>query len=41
MQTRSGAACDKTLRDMDRKFGNERTPEQAFDKPGFRAGVNE
>lgn len=33
-------ACSKTLQDMDRKFKNERTPQQAFAKPGTRAGVN-
>lgn len=30
----------KMLRVMDRKFKNERTPRQAFAKPGTRAGVN-
>lgn len=32
-------AGSKTLQDMDRKFKNERTPQQAFTKPGTRAGV--
>jgi len=30
----------KTLQDMDRKSKNERTPPQAFTKPGTQAGVN-
>jgi hypothetical protein len=33
-------AGSKTLQDMDRKFKNERTPQQAFTKPGSWAGVN-
>lgn len=34
-------SVSKILRDMDRKFRNERTPQQAFSKLGIRAGVNE
>lgn len=34
-------SVSKTLRDMDCKFKNKKTPQQAFSKSGTRAGVNE